>query len=199
MKVKFKETIEKLGINEADLSPALKKKIRTFNDLNTGISEAEKELKSGNVSEQRAAELRSDIEEWTGLRDGIAGELPGKIESWHTNRPANIQRMADMRNKKGVKVEGTEPPAAPIEPPTEPVVETPPAPPTEPETPPTPETPPPAEPVVEVPAEPVVVAATPEPNIEKDTKKSKTPWGWVVFGVLVVAGAFVGANLAKNE
>lgn len=169
-------------------------KIKILQKLNESIAESEKEI-AGIASTREKKNAEEKLNEAKDKGQELDDDIVGAIERYLKNKDhydTQAQKLKDARNKTK-PVEGA---AAVVEPP---VV--------------TPDATPAAEPGAGAPplesvvddepatTAPVRQAAATKPvdKLDKDGKKKGSTFGWLIAGLVIVAGAAVGINLYKNK
>jgi len=180
---KFEKKINELGLEKGKLSKNLNEVIRNFELAEDELKSLKLELKTAEKEEDNEDEidnLVSKIEETESQLEQTDDYLVKKIEIHHKNGDMYAMRAEKMREARIAKSanKNSTPTAEPkqIEQPK-------------------------VEPIVtikeEVKAQQKSTQETPVVKNEEEKEKKKT--NWILWGVLGVAGIFVGINLFKNK
>lgn len=110
--MKYTDLLSKHEIDPKKLSPALKRLVSEYKDVEAEIAKVEEKLSSGKVSDTRKKKIEEDL---AGLRETLTQvdeALVKGIETWYSNRDKNIakgQQLAAARanSKKNVTVPAT--------------------------------------------------------------------------------------------
>lgn len=177
---KFEKKINQLNLVKGKLSKGLNANIKDFEMLEQSLIGLQAELREAKAQEDNDEEvdrLTNEVEELEQQLENFDEILTDKVQSYSDNYEVNQEKVRKMdearKAKAAARVQATPAPAAD---PT-------PAPAPEP-------TPAPA-------ADPIPAAdPTPAPKVEEKEEKGTN---WLLWGVLGVAGIFVGINLFKNK
>jgi len=184
---KFEKKINELGLQKGALSKNLNDLVRNFELAEDELKNLKIELKAAEKEEDNEEEidnLISKIEETESQLDESDDYLVKKVISHHKNGDTyaiRIQKMkqareAKLASKNSIVQSQPEPQTKPVETPkNEPIVTN----------------------NTELKAEPVSTGTPREPKKEEDKEEKGT--NWLLWGVLGVAGIFVGINLFKNK
>ena len=179
---KFEKKINELNLVKGSLSKGLNKNIKDFETLEQSLVGLQAELREAKAQEDNDEEvdrLTNEVEELEQQLENFDGILTDKVQSYSDNYEVNQEKVRKMdearKAKAAARVQATPAPAA------EPTAA--PAPTPNPEPQPQPQPTPAADP-------------TPAPKVEEKEEKGTN---WLLWGVLGVAGIFVGINLFKNK
>lgn len=177
---KFEKKINQLNLVKGKLSKGLNANIKDFEMLEQSLVGLQAELREAKAQEDNDEEvdrLTNEVEELEQQLENFDGILTDKVQSYSDNYEVNQEKVRKMdearKAKAAARVQATPAPAA------EPTPA--PAPTSNPE--PQPQPTPAADP-------------TPAPKVEEKEEKGTN---WLLWGVLGVAGIFVGINLFKNK
>ena len=173
---KFEKKINELNLSKGNLSKSLNKNINDFDVLEQSLIGLRAEYREANSIEDNDDEverLNGEIEELEGQLENFDEILVDKVQSYADNYDSYQTRIKKMEEGRKAKAAAKVAPAAA---PT-------PAPTNEP-----------------TPAPTSQPAPTNEPTqAPKEEEKEKKDTNWLLWGVLGVAGIFVGINLFKNK
>ena len=177
---KFEKKINQLNLVKGKLSKGLNANIKDFEMLEQSLVGLQAELREAKAQEDNDEEvdrLTNEVEELEQQLENFDGILTDKVQSYSDNYEVNQEKVRKMdearKAKAAARVQATPAPAA------EPTPAPAPTPNPEPQPQPTPA------------ADP-----TPTPKVEEKEEKGTN---WLLWGVLGVAGIFVGINLFKNK
>jgi uncharacterized protein YggL (DUF469 family) len=177
---KFEKKINQLNLVKGKLSKGLNANIKDFEMLEQSLVGLQAELREAKAQEDNDEEvdrLTNEVEELEQQLENFDGILTDKVQSYSDNYEVNQEKVRKMdearKAKAAARVQATPAPAA------EPTPAPAPTPDPEPQPQPTPA------------ADP-----TPAPKVEEKEEKGTN---WLLWGVLGVAGIFVGINLFKNK
>jgi uncharacterized protein YggL (DUF469 family) len=177
---KFEKKINQLNLVKGKLSKGLNANIKDFEMLEQSLVGLQAELREAKAQEDNDEEvdrLTNEVEELEQQLENFDGILTDKVQSYSDNYEVNQEKVRKMdearKAKAAARVQATPAPAA------EPTPAPAPTPNPEPQPQPTPA------------ADP-----TPAPKVEEKEEKGTN---WLLWGVLGVAGIFVGINLFKNK
>lgn len=177
---KFEKKINQLNLVKGKLSKGLNANIKDFEMLEQSLVGLQAELREAKAQEDNDEEvdrLTNEVEELEQQLENFDGILTDKVQSYSDNYEVNQEKVRKMdearKAKAAARVQATPAPAA------EPTAAPAPTPNPEPQPQPTPA------------ADP-----TPAPKVEEKEEKGTN---WLLWGVLGVAGIFVGINLFKNK
>ena len=180
---KFEKKINELGLEKGKLSKNLNDTVRNFELAEDELKSLKLELKAAEKEEDNDDEidkLVEKIEETESQLEQTDDYLVKKIEIHNKNGDMYAIRAEKMREARVAKAANKT---------------------SNPSTPPKPVDEPKPAPIVtikeEVKAEPEVTQTAPSAKIEEKKEEKKT--NWLLWGVLGVAGIFVGINLYKNK
>jgi hypothetical protein len=181
---KFEKKINQLNLVKGKLSKGLNANIKDFEMLEQSLVGLQAELREAKAQEDNDEEvdrLTNEVEELEQQLENFDEILTDKVQSYSDNYEVNQEKVRKMdearKAKAAARVQATPAPAAD---PT-------PAPAPEPTPAPNPEPTPAPQPNPE---------PTPAPKVEEKEEKGTN---WLLWGVLGVAGIFVGINLFKNK
>ncbi len=178
---KFEKKINELNLVKGNLSKSLNKNIKDFDTLEqslVGLQAELREAKSKDDNDEEIERITGEVEDLKGQLEDFDEVLTEKVQSYSDNYDSyqeRIRKMDEGRKAKAAAKTQATPPADPTPAPAEPV----PTPNPEPQPQPTP-------------------AADPAPAPKVEEKEEKGT-NWLLWGVLGVAGIFVGINLFKNK
>jgi uncharacterized protein YggL (DUF469 family) len=177
---KFEKKINQLNLVKGKLSKGLNANIKDFEMLEQSLVGLQAELREAKAQEDNDEEvdrLTNEVEELEQQLENFDGILTDKVQSYSDNYEVNQEKVRKMdearKAKAAARVQATPAPAS------EPTPAPAPTPNPEPQPQPTPA------------ADP-----TPAPKVEEKEEKGTN---WLLWGVLGVAGIFVGINLFKNK
>ena len=185
---KFEKKINQLNLVKGKLSKGLNANIKDFEMLEQSLVGLQAELREAKAQEDNDEEvdrLTNEVEELEQQLENFDGILTDKVQSYSDNYEVNQEKVRKMdearKAKAAARVQATPAPAA--EPTAAPAAEPTPAP--------APTSNPEPQPQPTPAADP-----TPAPKVEEKEEKGTN---WLLWGVLGVAGIFVGINLFKNK
>jgi DNA repair exonuclease SbcCD ATPase subunit len=173
---KFEKKINELNLVKGKLSKALNSNIKDFEMLEQSLVGLHAELRGAEAKENNEEEvekLAQESEELEEQLENFDGVLTEKVQTYADNYDSyqeRIRKMDEGRKAKSAAKAQQAAPAPQPEPIPEPIVE--PAP---------------------------QAAAPPPPPAPKEEEKEEKGTNWLLWGVLGVAGIFVGINLFKNK
>jgi Asp-tRNA(Asn)/Glu-tRNA(Gln) amidotransferase C subunit len=174
---KFEKKINELNLVKGKLSKALNSNIKDFEMLEQSLVGLHAELRGAEAKENNEEEvekLAQESEELEEQLENFDGVLTEKVQTYADNYDSYQERIRKMDEGRKAKSAAKAQQAAPVEaapaPQPEPIVE--PAP---------------------------QAAAPPPPPAPKEEEKEEKGTNWLLWGVLGVAGIFVGINLFKNK
>jgi len=187
---KFEKKINELGLQKGALSKNLNDLVRNFELAEDELKSLKIELKTAEKEEDNDEEidnLISKIEEIEAQLNESDEYLVKKVVSHHKNGDvyaARAEKMREARQAKAASKNSTPAPVAVTAPEPQPAtIET-----------------PKVEPIVNTvenpKAEPANTQTSPVAKVEEKEEKGTN---WLLWGVLGVAGIFVGINLFKNK
>lgn len=173
---KFEKKINQLNLVKGKLSKGLNANIKDFEMLEQSLIGLQAELREAKAQEDNDEEvdrLTNEVEELEEQLENFDEILTDKVQSYSDNYEVNQEKVRKMdearKAKAAAKAQANSTPAA--EPTPAPAPEPTPAPQPNPE-------------------------PTPAPKVEEKEEKGTN---WLLWGVLGVAGIFVGINLFKNK
>lgn len=179
---KFEKKINELNLVKGSLSKGLNKNIKDFDMLEQSLVGLQAELREAKAMEDNDEEverLTQEVEELEEQLENFDEVLADKVQSYFDNYEVNQEKVRKMdearKAKAAARAQATPAPAAEPTPAPAPA----PTPNPEPQPQPTP-------------------AADPAPAPKEEEKEEKGT-NWILWGVLGVAGIFVGINLFKNK
>lgn len=172
--MKYTNLLTKHGIDPKTLSPALKRLVKQYTDVQDEIDKGKAKIESGKLTDAKKQKLEEDLVDAANTLEQIDEALCTGIEEWQKNRAKNLAKGQELKKAREAKKNatasstaagsGAATPAA-----TAPATQT------------------PAQPATQAAATPAATTpATTAGNQEPATKKSNT--GWVIGGI----GIFVG-------
>jgi DNA repair exonuclease SbcCD ATPase subunit len=173
---KFEKKINELNLVKGKLSKALNSNIKDFEMLEQSLVGLHAELREAETKENNEEEvekLAQESEELEEQLENFDGVLTEKVQTYADNYDSYQERIRKMDEGRKAKSAAKAQQAAPAPQPDsipEPIVE--PAP---------------------------QAAAPPPPPAPKEEEKEEKGTNWLLWGVLGVAGIFVGINLFKNK
>ena len=173
---KFEKKINELNLVKGKLSKALNSNIKDFEMLEQSLVGLHAELRGAEAKENNEEEvekLAQESEELEEQLENFDGVLTEKVQTYADNYDSYQERIRKMDEGRKAKSAAKAQQAAPAPQPDsipEPIVE--PAP---------------------------QAAAPPPPPAPKEEEKEEKGTNWLLWGVLGVAGIFVGINLFKNK
>ena len=177
---KFEKKINELNLSKGNLSKSLNKNINDFDVLDQSLKGLRAEYREANSIEDNDDEierLNGEIEELEGQLENFDEVLVDKVQNYADNYDSYQTRIKKMEEGRKAKAAAKVAPAAAPTPAPTPTNEPAPAPKVEPTPAPTNE-------------------PTQAPKVEEKEEKGTN---WLLWGVLGVAGIFVGINLFKNK
>lgn len=174
---KFEKKINELNLEKGKLSKTLNQNIKDFEVLEQSLKGLRAELRQAEASQDDEAidRLNQEVEELEGELINFDEVLVDKVQNYADNYDSYQLRLKKMEEGRKAKAAAKTAPAPESEPTPAPVATPKPAP---------------------EPTEPPVNDPTPTPKVEEKEKKETN---WLLWGVLGVAGIFVGINLFKNK
>ena len=175
---KFEKKINELGLEKGKLSKSLNDFVFNFQTAEDELKSLKMNLKQAQQQEDNDEEidnLLSKIDDMENDLDEADNELVKKVIMHHKNGDLYAARAQKMREAREAKAAAKVAPAAASNVDPAPVTESAPV------------------------TEPTTVQAnepTPAPKVEEKEEKGTN---WLLWGVLGVAGIFVGINLFKNK
>jgi len=177
---KFEKKINQLNLVKGKLSKGLNANIKDFEMLEQSLMGLQAELREAKAQEDNDEEvdrLTNEVEELEQQLENFDEILTDKVQSYSDNYEVNQEKVRKMdearKAKAAARVQATPAPAA------------------DPTPAPAPEPIPVADPTPAPAPDP-----TPAPKVEEKEEKGTN---WLLWGVLGVAGIFVGINLFKNK
>jgi Asp-tRNA(Asn)/Glu-tRNA(Gln) amidotransferase C subunit len=177
---KFEKKINQLNLVKGKLSKGLNANIKDFEMLEQSLVGLQAELREAKAQEDNDEEvdrLTNEVEELEQQLENFDEILTDKVQSYSDNYEVNQEKVRKMdearKAKAAARVQATPAPAA------------------DPTPAPAPEPTPVADPTPAPAPDP-----TPAPKVEEKEEKGTN---WLLWGVLGVAGIFVGINLFKNK
>jgi len=178
---KFEKKINELNLVKGSLSKGLNKNIKDFEMLEqslVGLHAELREAKAMDDNDEEVEKLTQEVEELEEQLENFDEVLADKVQSYSDNYEVNqekVRKMDEARKAKAAARAQATPTPAP-----EPTPAPAPAPQPTPQPQPTP-------------------AADPAPAPKVEEEKEEKGTNWLLWGVLGVAGIFVGINLFKNK
>lgn len=178
---KFEKKINELNLEKGKLSKTLNQNIKDFEVLEESLKGLRAELRQAEASQDDEAieRLNQEVEELEGELINFDEILVDKVQNYADNYDSYQLRLKKMEEGRKAKAAAKATPAPQSEP-APAAVATPKA---------------PSEPIA--PQSEPTPAPTPAPKVEEKEEKKET--NWLLWGVLGVAGIFVGINLFKNK
>jgi len=179
---KFEKKINELNLVKGSLSKGLNKNIKDFEMLEQSLVGLQAELREAKAQEDNDEEVEKITEQVEELEEQLENfdeVLADKVQSYSDNYEVNQEKVRKMdearKAKAAARAQSTPSPAAD----------------------PTPAPAPAPEPIPAPQPQPTPAAdPTPAPKVEEKEEKGTN---WLLWGVLGVAGIFVGINLFKNK
>ena len=174
---KFEKKINELNLVKGKLSKALNSNIKDFEMLEQSLVGLHAELRGAEAienNEEEVEKLAQESEELEEQLENFDGILTEKVQLYADNYDSYQERIRKMDEGRKAKAAAKLQQTAAVEPA--------PAPKVEPIVQPTPQAAPP-----------------PPPPAPKEEVKEKKRTNWILWGILGVAGIFVGINLYKNK
>lgn len=175
---KFEKKINELNLVKGKLSKALNSNIKDFEMLEQSLVGLHAELREAEAKENNEDEvdkLAQESEELEEQLENFDGVLTEKVQTYADNYDSYQERIRKMDEGRKAKSAAKAQQTAAVEPAPAPQ----------------------PEPIVE----PAPQAAAPPPPspAPKEEEKEEKGTNWLLWGVLGVAGIFVGINLFKNK
>ena len=173
---KFEKKINELNLVKGKLSKALNSNIKDFEMLEQSLVGLHAELRGAEAKENNEEEvekLTQESEELEEQLENFDGILTEKVQTYADNYDSYQERIRKMDEGRKAKSAAKAQQAAPA-----------------------PQPAPIPEPIVEPAPQ---AAAPPPPPAPKEEEKEEKGTNWLLWGVLGVAGIFVGINLFKNK
>ena len=173
---KFEKKINELILVKAKLSKALNSNIKDFEMLEQSLVGLHAELRGAEAienNEEEVEKLAQESEELEEQLENFDGVLTEKVQTYADNYDSYQERIRKMDEGRKAKSAAKAQQAAPA-----------------------PQPAPIPEPIVEPAPQ---AAAPPPPPAPKEEEKEEKGTNWLLWGVLGVAGIFVGINLFKNK
>ena len=174
---KFEKKINELNLVKGKLSKALNSNIKDFEMLEQSLVGLHAELREAEAKENNEDEvdkLAQESEELEEQLENFDGVLTEKVQTYADNYDSYQERIRKMDEGRKAKSAAKAQQTAAVEPAPAPQ----------------------PEPIVEPAPQ---VAAPPPPPAPKEEEKEEKGTNWLLWGVLGVAGIFVGINLFKNK
>jgi hypothetical protein len=174
---KFEKKINELNLVKGKLSKALNSNIKDFEMLEQSLVGLHAELREAEAKENNEEEvekLTQESEELEEQLENFDGVLTEKVQVYADNYDSYQERIRKMDEGRKAKAAAKSQQTAAVEPAPAPI----------------------PEPIVEPAPQ---AAAPPPPPAPKEEEKEKKGTNWILWGVLGVAGIFVGINLFKNK
>jgi len=178
---KFEKKINELNLVKGKLSKALNSNIKDFEMLEQSLVGLHAELREAEAKENNEEEVEKLTQESEELEESLEnfdGVLTEKVQVYADNYDSYQERIRKMDEGRKAKAAAKSQQTAAVEPAPAPQSAT------------IPET------IVEPAPQ---AAAPPPPPAPKEEEKEKKGTNWILWGVLGVAGIFVGINLFKNK
>ena len=173
---KFEKKINELNLVKGKLSKALNSNIKDFEMLEQSLVGLHAELREAETKENNEEEvekLAQESEELEEQLENFDGVLTEKVQTYADNYDSYQERIRKMDEGRKAKSAAKAQQVAPA-----------------------PQPAPIPEPIVEPAPQ---AAAPPPPPAPKEEEKEEKGTNWLLWGVLGVAGIFVGINLFKNK
>lgn len=174
---KFEKKINELNLVKGKLSKALNSNIKDFEMLEQSLVGLHAELREAEAKENNEDEvdkLAQESEELEEQLENFDGVLTEKVQTYADNYDSYQERIRKMDEGRKAKSAAKAQQTAAVEPAPAPQ----------------------PEPIVEPAPQ---AAAPPPPPAPKEEEKEEKGTNWLLWGVLGVAGIFVGINLFKNK
>ena len=174
---KFEKKINELNLVKGKLSKALNSNINDFEMLEQSLVGLHAELREAEDIENNEDEverLTQESEELEEQLENFDGVLTEKVQVYADNYDSYQERIRKMDEGRKAKAAAKSQQTAAVEPAPAPQ----------------------PEPIVEPAPQ---AAPPPPPPAPKEEEKEKKGTNWVLWGVLGVAGIFLGINLYKNK
>ena len=174
---KFEKKINELNLVKGKLSKALNSNIKDFEMLEQSLVGLHAELREAEAKENNEDEvekLTQESEELEEQLENFDGVLTEKVQVYADNYDSYQERIRKMDEGRKAKAAAKSQQTAAVEPAPAPQ----------------------PEPIVEPAPQ---AAPPPPPPAPKEEEKEKKGTNWVLWGVLGVAGIFLGINLYKNK
>ena len=174
---KFEKKINELNLVKGKLSKALNSNIKDFEMLEQSLVGLHAELREAEAKENNEDEvdkLSQESEELEEQLENFDGVLTEKVQTYADNYDSYQERIRKMDEGRKAKSAAKAQQTAAVEPAPAPQ----------------------PEPIVEPAPQ---AAAPPPPPAPKEEEKEEKGTNWLLWGVLGVAGIFVGINLFKNK
>lgn len=178
---KFEKKINELNLVKGKLSKALNSNIKDFEMLEQSLVGLHAELREAETienNEEEVEKLAQESEELEEQLENFDAVLTEKVQTYADNYDSYQERIRKMDEGRKAKSAAKAQQAAPVE------------------AAPAPQSASIPEPIVEPAPQ---AAAPPPPPAPKEEEKQEKGTNWVLWGVLGVAGIFVGINLFKNK
>jgi len=172
---KFEKKINELNLVKGKLSKALNSNIKDFEMLEQSLVGLHAELRQAEAKENNEDEvekLTQESEELEEQLENFDGILTEKVQLYADNYDSYQERIRKMDEGRKAKAAAKSQQTAAVEPAPAPKVE----------------------PIVQP-----TPQAAPPPAAPKEEVKEKKRTNWILWGILGVAGIFVGINLYKNK
>ena len=174
---KFEKKINELNLVKGKLSKALNSNIKDFEMLEQSLVGLHAELREAEAKENNEDEvekLTQESEELEEQLENFDGVLTEKVQVYADNYDSYQERIRKMDEGRKAKAAAKSQQTAAVEPAPAPK----------------------SEQIVQPTQQ---QAAPPPPPAPKEEEKEKKGTNWVLWGVLGVAGIFLGINLYKNK
>ena len=174
---KFEKKINELNLVKGKLSKALNSNIKDFEMLEQSLVGLHAELREAEAKENNEDEvekLTQESEELEEQLENFDGVLTEKVQVYADNYDSYQERIRKMDEGRKAKAAAKSQQTAAVEPAPAPK----------------------SEPILQPTQH---QAAPPPPPAPKEEEKEKKGTNWVLWGVLGVAGIFLGINLYKNK
>jgi len=167
--MKWQQRMADFGLTEETVSVGLRKKIKDFRKIESGVDQLKQYLSQDNLSDEDRANYQSDLDELEGSLQAFDKELTRAVEIFDKNKDVYKRTSKHLvAKKKQVKTDDNKTPAPTPEPTPEPKPDT-------------------------VKAEPIV-----EGDKDGDGKK-KSNGGWLIFAIAVGIITLGAVNVMRNN
>lgn len=184
----YKELLTKNNVDEKQLSPALKKIIKDYRQIEDLITKGEAKLQAGKLSDGRKEKLQDELTTARESLEQLDATLIEKVQYWLDNREANKEKGRQLAASRAAKKNpgaAATTPATPVS--TEPATQTP-------------------------PANSTAASTTPATSAANDNNgqgstngnnepaKKKDHSGWIIGGILLtLVGLVLGASYVNSQ
>lgn len=96
----WKSKLESLGMQESDLSVRIKKIVKDYYEIESGLAQAEEAMSSGSLSESDLKETKETIKELEDALSNLNDNLVYEVEKYHKNKDVYAAKSQNLKNGK---------------------------------------------------------------------------------------------------